>query len=111
MKQPTNEQVPVSLPAPSRRTFLKRAGALGLAAGAAGVLRPSLAAEAVSSAAHPAGSPYAEHMDISVAFVNAADDIKAGTNDAVLNYIEQKFNITIKPVEETWSKVAGPMRP
>lgn len=105
MESSSADQARVSRPTSSRGTFLKQAGALGLAVGAAGTLGSPLAAEAVSSARHEARNPYAEHMNISVAFISAADDIKPNTPDAVLKYIEQKFNITITPVEETWSNM------
>ena len=105
MERSSTDREQASQATSSRRTFLKQAGAVGLAAGAAGALGSPLAVEAARGAARVAGSSYAEHMDISVAFVNAADDIKSGSSDAVLSFIQQKFNITIKPVEETWSNM------
>src|SRR5260370_38140597 len=102
MEKSTSDQVPVAIPTSSRRSFLKQAGALGLAAGAAGALGSPFAVEAATRAAHEAGSPYAEHLDISVAFVNAADDIKSSSSHAEPPYIHQKFNAPPKPDADTW---------
>jgi putative aldouronate transport system substrate-binding protein len=48
-------------------------------------------------------NPFAEHMDLSVSYVDIQNAIKPGVNDALLKAIEEKFNITIKPVNFGWS--------
>lgn len=67
------------------------------------VVTSCLGAVTVRVGAQATHNAYAQHMTISMAMISAADDIKAGANDAVLNYLQQKFNMTIKPVEQTWS--------
>ena len=46
--------------------------------------------------------PYAEHLDISIAYMDIATAIKEGQSDPILDMVQQKFNITIKPVNESW---------
>lgn len=43
-----------------------------------------------------------EKLDISIAFWNIEDAVSGGENDPVLKDIQDKFNITIKPVNVTW---------
>ncbi|QHT61208.1 extracellular solute-binding protein [Paenibacillus lycopersici] len=45
---------------------------------------------------------FKDHLDISLAFYDIATSIKADQPDPMLQMIEQKFNITIKPVNESW---------
>jgi putative aldouronate transport system substrate-binding protein len=50
-----------------------------------------------------ASNPFAEHMDLTVSYIDIQNAIKPGANDALLKAIEDKFNITIKPVNFGWS--------
>ena len=44
-----------------------------------------------------------EHLDISVGYWNIEDMVKATEPDAMTQYIENLFNITLEPVSVTWS--------
>lgn len=47
--------------------------------------------------------PYAKHLDVSIAYMDISSAIKDGQSDPVLDMLQKKFNITIKPVNESWS--------
>lgn len=47
-------------------------------------------------------SDYEEHLDISIAYWQIDKAFENRNNDAVLQTIEDKFNITIEPVNITW---------
>jgi putative aldouronate transport system substrate-binding protein len=71
---------------------------------------PSTSASATQPAESSAGAspsasaenPYAEHIDLSVGFPDI-QNYMSGKDDAMLKFIEERFNITIKPVNFTWS--------
>ncbi|SEO66156.1 extracellular solute-binding protein [Paenibacillus sp. OV219] len=45
---------------------------------------------------------FKEHLDISLAYMDIGTVIKDGQSDDMLKMLEEKFNITIKPVNESW---------
>jgi putative aldouronate transport system substrate-binding protein len=47
-------------------------------------------------------APTAKHMEISISFPDIGNFIKRDVEDPLLKEIEQRFNITIKPVQVTW---------
>ncbi|WP_339316744.1 extracellular solute-binding protein [Paenibacillus sp. FSL R10-2734] len=47
--------------------------------------------------------PYKEHMDISLAMWDIGKAFEHPEKDELLQYIQKKFNITIKPVQVSWS--------
>ncbi|MDB4867412.1 MAG: putative aldouronate transport system substrate-binding protein [Cohnella sp.] len=47
-------------------------------------------------------NPYAEHIDLSLGFPDIQNNF-SDPNDAMLKFLQDKFNITIKPVNFTWS--------
>jgi putative aldouronate transport system substrate-binding protein len=46
---------------------------------------------------------YKDHLDVSIAYFDIATAIKAGQQDPMLDMIQKKFNITIKPENITWT--------
>lgn len=58
---------------------------------------------AAEPAAEPEADPFAEHMDISIAIWDIENAITHADTDVVLKYIEDKFNITIEPVNITYA--------
>lgn len=61
----------------------------------------SAPASGSASEAPASEDPLAEHMEISIALWGIGDAIP-GTPDAVLDAVQKKLNITIKPVNTTW---------
>lgn len=61
----------------------------------------SSAPASASGSAKPADS-YAKHLDLSIAYLDIATAIKDGQSDPVLDKVQKKFNITIKPVNVSW---------
>jgi putative aldouronate transport system substrate-binding protein len=47
-------------------------------------------------------NPFSNHLDISIAYFDIATAIKDGQPDPLLDMIQKKFNITIKPLNESW---------
>jgi putative aldouronate transport system substrate-binding protein len=68
-------------------------------------VKATASAEPATASAEPAkvDNPFAQHMDLSVSYIDIQNAIKPGANDALLKAIEEKFNITIKPVNFGWS--------
>lgn len=58
------------------------------------------ASDAASAA--PA-NPYEKHMDISIAYMDIANAIKEDQSDPILDMVQEKFNITIVPVNTSWN--------
>jgi putative aldouronate transport system substrate-binding protein len=56
-----------------------------------------------SSVAAVGENPYKNHVDVTIGYMDIADAIKGREQDEMLKMIEQKFNMTIKPMNETWS--------
>ncbi|MBP3965536.1 extracellular solute-binding protein [Paenibacillus lignilyticus] len=46
---------------------------------------------------------FKDHLEVSIAYFDIASAIKEGQEDDLLKMIQEKFNITIKPVNESWS--------
>lgn len=45
---------------------------------------------------------YAKHLEVSIAYMDIATVIKEGQSDPILDMVQKKFNITIKPKNESW---------
>jgi putative aldouronate transport system substrate-binding protein len=50
-----------------------------------------------------ADNPYGKHLEVSIAYFDIGSAIREGQDDPVLDLVQKKFNITIKPVNVTWS--------
>jgi putative aldouronate transport system substrate-binding protein len=61
----------------------------------------STAQASASGSAAPADA-FAKHLDVSIAYMDIATVIKNGQTDPILDMVQKKFNITIKPVNESW---------
>ena len=84
-----------------RHTWRKTAGIIAVLV----TMVASVSGSAAASVQHSKRdtNPYAQPETISVAFPGIGQWIKFQSNDAVLQYIYKKFNITFKPVTESWS--------
>jgi putative aldouronate transport system substrate-binding protein len=81
--------------------------ATGLLAGCSSKSTPdasssTTAASSASGSSSATEDTYKDHLDISLAFYDVATAITNGKQDPMLDMIEKKFNITIKPLNESW---------
>ncbi|RAP73808.1 extracellular solute-binding protein [Paenibacillus montanisoli] len=63
----------------------------------------SQSGNAANNGNEAAGDLYKDHLELSIAYFDIASAIKDGQQDDLLKMIQDKFNITIKPVNESWS--------
>lgn len=62
----------------------------------------SSSSPSASESSQAPADPLAEHMEISIALWGIGDAMPSGVNDPVLDAVQKKLNITIKPVNTTW---------
>jgi hypothetical protein len=59
--------------------------------------------ETASQSEYPGGKDFSEHLEISISYWEIDDMAALPQPDAIQTYIENLFNITIKPISVSWS--------